>query len=226
MSDQNSSLGGRLKLLPPDLLRQNQRRLYDKIAAQMVPWAEQSGFRAATADGRLLGPFNVMLYSPLIGEASLAITESEQKNTALTPRIREIVILTVGSVWQAAYELYAHTAVAAKTGLDEETIHTLVAGHVPEGLSEEETVAHEFTHMLVSEHKVDAKMYGRAVAAFGEKGLADLVFLAGNYMTVSALLNTFDVPVPSVDPEPEALTEPEQEVEQQAAEQTAPAADI
>ena len=102
----------------------------------------------------------------------------------------------MGEVWGAAYELYAHTAVAQKAGLDEHTIQVIKSGHIPEGLSEEETVAHEFTHMLVSEHKVDARMYARGVGVFGEKGLVDLIFLAGNYITVSALLNAFEVPVP------------------------------
>ena len=204
MSDQSPSLGGRIKLLPPELLRPDQKRLYDAIFKRMVPWAEKSGFQAAAENGSLLGPFNSMLLSPRLGEASLLGVEAEREYTSLTPRIREIIILTVGEVWRAAYEMYAHTAVALKAGLDEETIQAILAGHVPEGLSEEETVAHEFTHMLVSERKVDARMYGRAVGAFGEKGLVDLIFLAGNYMTVSALLNTFEVPVP---PEPGEPTE-------------------
>ena len=214
MSEQNSSLGGRLRLLTPAVMRAEQQKLHERIMASMVPWAEESGFRAATQEGQLLGPFNAMLYSPVIAEASLALTESEKKNTALTPRIREIVILTVGSVWRAAYELYAHTAVALKAELHEETIQTIISGHVPEGLSEEETVAHEFTHMLVVEHKVDKKMHARAVAAFGEKGLVDLIFLAGNYMTVSALLNTFDVPVPPDEPDPVPQAEPEPVIEE------------
>ncbi len=200
MSNQHASPGGRLRLLSPKTLRPDQRPLYDQIVGKLVPWAEESGFRAATPEGELLGPFNVMLYSPAIGEATLAVTGAEQKHSVLTPRIREIVILTVGSVWKAAYELYAHAAVARTVGLDEETISAIVAGHVPEGLSEEETVAHEFTHMLVAEHKISQRMYDRVLAAVGEKGLVDMIVLAGNYMTVSALLNTFDVPVPAEAP--------------------------
>ena len=196
MTTSSPSLGGRLRLLSPGVLRPEQKRVYDAIMKRMVPWAEKTGFQAADEEGRLLGPFNPMLISPRLGEASLIGVEAEREHTSLTPRIREIIILTVGAVWGAAYEIYAHTAVAASVGLHADTIQTLVSGHVPEGLSEEETVAHEFTHMLVAEHKVDARMYSRAVAAFGEKGLADLIFLAGNYMTVSALLNAFDVPVP------------------------------
>ena len=208
MSDNTSSLGGRLKLLSPDKLRPDQKTLHDAIMERLIPWADESGFQAATGDGKLLGPFNAMLYSPRLGQASLESVEAERQHTSLSNRVREIVILTVGEVWRAAYELYAHTAVAEKAGLDEHTIQAIKSGHVPEGLSEEETVAHEFTHMLVSEHKVDAKMYARGVAVFGEKGLVDLIFLAGNYITVSALLNAFEVPVPPpAEPPPAAEAE-------------------
>jgi 4-carboxymuconolactone decarboxylase len=181
-------------------LRPAQRALYDRIVENMVPWAEQSGFQAQGEEGHLIGPFNAMLLSPELSGASLDSLKVEGARTSLGARVREIVILTVGSIWGASYELYAHSAVGAKAGLHEDTIRALVSGHVPEGLSELETVAHEFTHMLVAEHKIDAGMYRRALAAFGEKALVDLIYLAGNYMTVSALLNTFDVPAPQAPP--------------------------
>lgn len=40
--------------------------------AKMVSWANKSGFRTNdTADGRIIGPFNAMLRSPLISQAML-----------------------------------------------------------------------------------------------------------------------------------------------------------
>ena len=137
-----------------------------------------------------------MLYSPKIGAASMALIEAEQENTALSKPVREVVILTTGAIWGAAYELYAHTAVGKKAGLKPEVIETLVAGQTPETLSIDESVAHEFTRSLVANHQVDQELYLRAVETFGEKGVVDMIQLAGNYMTVSALLNTFEVPAP------------------------------
>ena len=46
---------------------------------------------------------------------------------------------------------------------------------------------------------MDHELYLRAVETFGEKGVVDMVYLAGNYMTVSGLLNTFAVPAPASD---------------------------
>lgn len=162
-----------------------------------MTWATKSGFQAATADGQLIGPFNVMLRSPLLSQASNAMTAAEGQHTSLSERVRQVVILTVGAVWQAAYELYAHTAVAEKAGFDMPTIQGLVAGQKPASLSKEESVAYDFTHALATKHQIAAPLYEQTLATFGEKGVVDMIYLAGQYMTVSSLLNTFAVPAPA-----------------------------
>ena len=197
MSTQAPSLGGRLPLLKPDDLDPDQRKIHASIADKLVPWANESGFQADAPDGSLIGPFNPMLYSPKVSQGNLAFVQAEQEHTALGKTVREVVILTVGAIWGAAYEIYAHSAVGKKAGLAPEVIETLAAGRTPETLSIDESVAHEFTRSLVADRRVDQELYLRAVETFGEKGVVDMIYLAGNYMTVSALLNTFEVPVPT-----------------------------
>ena len=192
------SLGGRLSLLKPTDLSPDQRKLHGILSENMVSWAKESGFQADTADGELIGPFNPMLYSPHIGQALIQYLGAEREHTALTPKVREVVILTVGAVWGAAYELCAHAAVGRKAGLDEASIQALVVGGAAtETLAVEESAAHEFTRALVAERRVEPELYTRTVEIFGEKGVVDMIHLAGNYMTVSALLNAFDVPAPT-----------------------------
>lgn len=193
----DNSLGGRLPLLKPAALDADQRKLHATLVEKMVSWANESGFQADTPSGELIGPFNPMLYSPRISQAEIAFLGAEKENTALSATVREVVILTVGSIWGTQYELYAHTAVGKKAGLDAETIGKLAAGETPETLSIDESVAHEFTRSLVGQHRVDQELYLRAVETFGEKGVVDMVYLAGNYMTVSGVLNTFAVPAPA-----------------------------
>lgn len=199
MSHQASSLGGRLPLLNPTDLDSDQRKTYNLLTEKMVSWANESGFKATTDEGQLIGPFNPMLFSPRVTEAEIAFLGAEKQYTALGATVREVVILTVGALWGTAYELYAHTAVAKKAGLDPKTIEALKKGETPATLSIDESVAHEFTYALVKNHRVDRELYLRAVETFGEKGVVDLIYLAGNYMTVSGLLNAFEVPAPSDD---------------------------
>ncbi len=196
MTPNEDSLGGRLPLLGKSALDGSQSSLYDAMEKDLIPWAKKSGFQASTEDGRLLGPFNPMLYSPQLGQGFLEYLGAERKHTTLDAKVREVIILSVGAVWRSAYELYAHTAVAEKAGLDPEVIRALAAGGSPAGLSDEQRVAHEFSRTLAGEHKVDSRLYAQAEEAFGRKGVVDMIHLTSLYMATSALLNAFAVPTP------------------------------
>ena len=197
MATFEDNLVGRIALLTPNDLSSDQKKLYNQLQDTMVPWAKKSGFQAETFDNKLIGPFNAMLRSPLIAKARMGVTAAEGEHTSLSEKVRQVVILTVGAVWQAAYELYAHTAVGKKAGFDDATIQTLVAGQKPATLSAEESVAYDFTHRLAATHQIEAALYEQAIVTFGEKGVVDMIFLAGQYMTISGLLNTFAVPAPA-----------------------------
>jgi 4-carboxymuconolactone decarboxylase len=196
MTSSNNSLGGRLALLTPDDLSASQREFYTLLQTSVLPWAKQSGFQAETDAHELIGPFNAMLRSPEISKAMMGLTGVESQHSSLDERVQQVVILTVGAVWQASYELYAHTAVARKAGMSEEAIQALVAGQRPDGLSQKETLAYDFTRQLVTTHKINSDLYQQSIETFGEKGMLDMLILAGEYMTISALLNTFVVPAP------------------------------
>ena len=196
MTISNGSLGGRIPLFNPQALTPAQQAAYSHIDKKMVPWAESAGFKAKLADGRLIGPFNTILASPEIGSSFLALQASEQEHTSLSERVRQVVILTVGAVYQSDYERYAHSAVAQKAGLPQDAIHALTQGQATDDLAPEEQVAQRFTKQLTAEHPVDDRLYEEAVSAFGVAGIVDLIFLAGCYYTVSSLLNAFRVPVP------------------------------
>jgi 4-carboxymuconolactone decarboxylase len=189
-------LGGRLTLAEPDSLTGPRRELFDHITATAVPWAQRSGFTATTAGGRLIGPFNASLLNPQIGMAFLTLQEAEEQNTSLDERVRQVVILTVGAVWQAPYELYAHSAVARHAGLSDAVVAELVAGNMPNGLTEEEKAAHGLARALSTSHRVDDDLYRHAEETLGAAGIFELTMLAGIYHTVCAILNVFSIPAP------------------------------
>ncbi len=196
MSAEADEKNVRLPLLEPDALNREQREVYDRMKAGMLPWAQESGFQAETENGRLLGPFNAFLYSPELGAAQLNYLNTERDATCLEARVREVVILTVGAVFESRYELYAHRAVAAKAGLATEDIEALATGGEPKTVSPDELIAHRFVRAVAKEHRVSPEVFAEAQRTFGHKGLVDMLHLAGLYMTVSSLLNAFEVPVP------------------------------
>ena len=200
MSDREQDLGGGLPLLEPSKLNSKQRELYDNISSGIGPLAGAAGFKIKDDRGQLIGPFNATLYSPEICGSFLALQKLEEEQTSLTKRTRQVVILTVGSVWKAPYELYAHSAIAANAGFTAKQIASLAAGRSPEGLREEELAAQRFTHQLVSEHAIDDDIYAAAQGVFGDEGLVEMLVLIGCYLSVCALLNAFAVPVPKARP--------------------------
>ena len=197
MSIQPEKLGGRLPLLAPEELSGAQKELYDRENTTMVPWADRAGFRSKTPDGKLIGPFNPVLFSPALGGAFLDLQAAEQSHTTLSKRVREVVILSVGAVWKSDYELYAHMAVGRSVGLSEEAVRTLAGGGLPADLSEPEQIAQRYTTQLCREHRVSAELYHAAELAFGKQGLVDMAILMGTYHLVCTLLNGFEVPVPA-----------------------------
>lgn len=186
----------RLPLLTEQELNPDQKRLFCRISEDLLPWTRASGFQGEGADNTLLGPFNAILYEPEMGAAHLNSVVAERGATVLDATVREVVILTVGAACEAAYELYAHRAVAAKAGLKPEDIEALATGAEPQGLSPLEQLAHRFVDALVRKHRVPDDLYAEALRAFGHRGLVDMVHLTGLYLTTSAILNAFAVPVP------------------------------
>jgi 4-carboxymuconolactone decarboxylase len=197
-SNGESQLGGRLPLLDADSLDAPQRRLFDDLQTRVVPWADAAGFRSTTADGKFIGPFNAALRSPTVAGAFLQLQASEERHTSLSEPVRQVVILAVGVAWASDYELYAHSAVARHCGIPDETVRSLTTGVLPDTLNDEEKVAYRFAQQLSTSHRVDDATFAEARKAFGERGITDMIVLAGTYYTVCGLLNAFEVPAPSL----------------------------
>ena len=196
MSDHTDALGGRLPLADPANLTGAQRQLFDTMTSAVVPWADDTGFQSTTDDGRLIGPFNAMLLNPAMTSASSPLLLGEREHTSLSARVREVVILAVGAVWQSDYELYAHSAAARKVGISDDAIRVLVSGGIPDDLSEDEKIAAELTRQLSTRHRVDEALYREAESHFGTGGLTDIAVLSGIYQTVCTTLNLFEIPAP------------------------------
>jgi 4-carboxymuconolactone decarboxylase len=196
MSDRTAGLGGRLPLADPAGLTPAQREIFDRMATRIVPWANAAHFQSTADDGRLIGPFNPALLNPAIAAPFLDLQFAEQLHTSLSERVREVVILAVGAVWQADYELYAHLAVARKAGLSETAARVVATGGLPDDLSYDETIALRLTQQLSSSHRVGESLYRAAENAFGTKGLIDIAFLIGIYHSVCATLTMFAIPAP------------------------------
>ena len=197
MTEPSHTLGGRLPLADPTTLTGTQRDLFNTVNATQVPWANAAGLQATTADGQLIGPYNSFLLHPEVAAKILEFSAAEKTHTTLSQRVHEVVIIAVGAVWGADYELYAHTTLARNAGLSEDAVAILANGGIPDGMSEHEKIAARLARELSTHHRVDDKLYREAEQAFGTTGLFDIAALIGQYHTVCTALTLFEVPAPN-----------------------------
>jgi 4-carboxymuconolactone decarboxylase len=197
MTKPSQTLGGRLPLADPTTLTGAQRDLFEALKATWEPLSNKARIQMTTADGRLIGPYNTFLLHPEVAAKFSEFQAAEATYTTLSPRVREVVIVAVGAVWGADYELYAHTTLARNAGLPEHAVTTLANGGIPDELSEHEKIAAHLTRQLSTRHRVDDELYREAEKAFGTTGLFDIAALIGQYHTVCAALTLFDVPAPN-----------------------------
>jgi 4-carboxymuconolactone decarboxylase len=126
----------RLPLISPAELSPEQKPLYDAMRKGIA--SSFNAFKVEREDGALMGPWNPWLHEPQIGKAIWDLTLAMTANAVLPDNVRQIAILVVGARYNAAYELYAHVAVAEKEGMSAERLAALVAGVKPTDLSKEE----------------------------------------------------------------------------------------
>jgi 4-carboxymuconolactone decarboxylase len=146
--------------------------------------------------GRMSGPFNAWLRSPVLADRLQKVGEYVRFDTSLDKRLNEMAILMTAQHWGSQYEWYAHAPLAAKAGLDAQVIAALAAGKKPEGMKDDEAIVWEFTTQLRRDHAVDDAIYAKAMDKFGENGVVDLVAVNGYYDVVSMTLNVAHVAPP------------------------------
>jgi 4-carboxymuconolactone decarboxylase len=184
----------RLPLIPPNQLTSQQKSLYDEMRKGIA--SNFNAFKVERKDGALMGPWNPWLHEPGIGKAIWDLTLAMTANASLTDNVRQIAILVVGARFDAAYEIYAHIAVAEKEAMKPERLATLVANLKPNDLASDESVAFDFAYALVRGGTLPEPLYRLAVETFGQHGTNELIYLVGLYCLVSTTLNAFNVPVP------------------------------
>lgn len=204
LPDGSQDWHGRLAPLDEDDPTEEQAAMAADIRRANVEWAQRSGFAATDSAGRLIGPFNALATRPTYGRAFNRWVGTDQRDSTLPARVREVVILTVGVAWDSDYEVYAHVAVARSVGLSEAAIAAIRAHEADDSLDADELAAHRYVDELVRTHRVAQPTYDAALAAFGRDGVLDMTQLTGMYLATSALLNALEVPAPPIPDEPPA----------------------
>ncbi|GAA0578530.1 carboxymuconolactone decarboxylase family protein [Actinomadura livida] len=200
----------RLPLLSPGSLSDEQRLLYEALTGGPRAGDRLPPFMADES-GRLLGPFNAMLYSPSVGLPLQDLGAALRFRTAFTKREREIATLVVAAHVRSDYEWYAHERIGRRAGLRDDEMDALREGRAPMFADVRERVVYEATRQLVAEDDLGDAVFTEAAATLGRPALVELVTLVGYYRALALQMRVFRVGVP------DGMTPPEWPAEDGAA---------
>ncbi len=179
----------RIKPVAPEAMTAEQKRLYDKIAGQRsVP--------------KVRGPFAVGLHAPDIGERIADMVDHLLSDTRVPHNLKELAIIVIARQYSAHYEWFIHAARAVRVGVAEDIVEAIRTRNRPVFKIDDEALVYDMTLDMVEKRTVGDALYGRAVAAFGEPALVELVALIGFYIMIAAFLCAFDVDAPEGGPAP------------------------
>jgi 4-carboxymuconolactone decarboxylase len=154
----------------------------------------------------MAGPFNAMLRSPVMGDYAQELGAQVRFNSSLPPPLREMTILMVTRHWTSHFEWNAHKRAALAEGLSPAIIAAIAAGEQPSAMQPDESALHRFCAELLETKRVGDATFAAARMAFGEQGVAEIIYTLGYYGLVAMLLNVDEHPLPEgVEPELEPL---------------------
>ncbi len=175
----------RLRKLALEDLSDAQRELFDRLSEGRT-----------VEGGHIGGPFDAWLKNPEMGRRIVGLGNMFRFRTAVDRRQIELAILMVGAEWRAQYEWFAHAPMAREAGLPDSVIDAIHRGERPAFDDARDEAAYDLVAELIATRRVSDKTYETARSLFDERGVAEIVNVAGYYVMVSMTLNTFDVPLP------------------------------
>ena len=180
-ADIDRDSGFRLPLPKRGDLDEVGKAVYDRFTA---PGASIAG---------LQGPNGVQLYSPRIAGQVSAVNGYLRKEAGISPRLREIAILTTAREFDSQFEWTAHEPEALKAGAPAATIEAIKFRKPLDGLDPTDALIIDLGRQLWREHKVSSATFARGKEAFGPAKLVNIILLMGNYAGTAALLTAVDM---------------------------------
>jgi 4-carboxymuconolactone decarboxylase len=185
ISDINEETGCRLPLPDREALDGEGKIAYDRLADRQ--------------DGALMGlkgPTAMTLHSPAVNRHQTSLNNYLRFDASFGGAIRELVILVAAREMDSRFEWAAHESEALKEGVPAEVVDVVKFRKKTDGLGEDYANLIEYGRSVMQGHAVSPDLFARLNGAYGSKGVTDLAFLLGNYVSLAIFLATIDSQVP------------------------------
>jgi 4-carboxymuconolactone decarboxylase len=142
------------------------------------------------------GPGGVRLHSPRLAELSRPAAHYLRHETGLSPRIREVAILTTAREFDSRFEWQQHERVGRRVGVPPETIDAIKHRRPVDALDPTDALVIRIGRQLWREHRLAPDLYAQAIEVFGAQKLIDLIANMGAYAATAILLAAVDMQLP------------------------------
>ena len=160
-----------------------------------VDWNEMEPRLASLfADRPRLNLYRALANSPATAEAFVNLGAA-MRSGSLDPKLRELVILRVGALSSAGYEVHQHRQVARREGLSEEKVAAAVMEGPVDVLDAHETQVMALVDAVVASVKAPAHLYEAVAARSSSQQMIDLLMLIGFYMMVCRFLENAEIDI-------------------------------
>lgn len=145
--------------------------------------------------GKLIPVYGLLLHSPDVAQAWMELLNAVRWKTALSPRLREIVILRVAALNQASYVIDVHRQHFAQAdGLTHQECELLLRTEEPATLfSDLERGAVDYVDQLTRSACVSEATFKKLRAHLDERQIVELSVLVGTYNMHTRVLNALQI---------------------------------
>jgi alkylhydroperoxidase family enzyme len=164
-------------------------------------FAEQVAKFSAGRRGKLINIYRMLLHSPALAESWFNHSNAVRWKTALDGRLREIVIIRIGHITNAAYVLRQHVpALALADGVSLAECEALVDWRSTTLFSARERAALAYADTMTREIAVGDAIFAELKRHFDTREIVELTVLIGSYNMNARVLQALELdlePLPS-----------------------------
>ncbi|MGH1349992.1 MAG: carboxymuconolactone decarboxylase family protein [Methyloligellaceae bacterium] len=142
-----------------------------------------------------LNIYRMLAHAPTVAPGFLKMGGAILTASELDPKLRELVILRVGILSDASYEIYQHRRVAASVGLDEKKVAAVLNETDEPVLDDLEQLLVRFTDSVVKDVKAPDELFNEVSEKLSPRLLSELLLTIGFYMMVSRFLENTGVDI-------------------------------
>jgi 4-carboxymuconolactone decarboxylase len=136
----------------------------------------------------------IVYQSPKVGEAFAHFVAAESAGLALSPKLRELLILHTAWHTQSEYAWTPHQDIARSVGVTDAQLASIQQDQIQSfAFNVKERTLLQFLARIAASHTLSRDHFDEARKHFGDRELVEIVAVRGFYYTVAMLASVFEL---------------------------------